>query len=118
MEDLILKICSDVIYLLVTIAVGFFIAFLKQKYGTETLKKVQYELETKKELASLAVKFAEQAYANLEGYEKYDKAVGWLTAQANKSGLKFTDDEIEGLIESALRTIKDSFGEEWANVTE
>jgi hypothetical protein len=33
-------------------------------------------------------------------------------------GLKTTDSEITGLIEYALRTLKDTFGEEWANVVE
>ena len=45
-----------------------------------------------------------------------DAADQWLVARLKERGLKTTDSEITGLIEYALRTLKDTFGEEWANV--
>jgi len=62
----------------------------------------------------LAVKFVEQAYKELKGIEKYQVAATWLAAQAAERGINITADEIQGLIEAALRAFKDQFGEEWA----
>lgn len=90
------------------------IELLRRKLGLENMKKVQAELETKEKLAILAVKFAAQAYWDLGGPQKYTHAAIWLTNQAQRIGLKFTPSELKGLIEAALRMIKDQFGEEWA----
>ena len=56
----------------------------------------------------------EQVYRDLHGPEKYEKAAEWLAARARKLGLELTPEEVKGLIEAALREIKDTFGEEWA----
>lgn len=116
MEDLFLSLVQNLFYLLGTIAVGFIIALLKEKYGVEALQRVQKELETKQELAYLAVKFVEQAYKDLDGKEKYTQAAVWLSNRIEEIGLEITEDEIKGLIESTLRHIKDELGEEWAEV--
>ncbi len=90
------------------------IELLRRKLGLEKMKKIQYELATKQELASLAVKFAEHAFTGLRGQEKFDQAAIWLAARAQERGLIVTPDEIQGLLEAALRMIKDEFGEQWA----
>jgi len=114
MKELILNLTYDVLVILITLAVAMFVSWLKKKLGVETIKRIQGELATKQELATLAVRFVEQVYKDLKGEEKYQKAAEWLVAQAEKAGLKLTTDEVKGLIEAALRQLKDAFGNEWA----
>lgn len=89
------------------------IELLRRKLGLEKLKRVQAELDTKKELATLAVKYVEQAYSDLHGPEKYKQAANWLADRSLERGISITMDEIQGLIESAIRMAKDEFGEHW-----
>jgi hypothetical protein len=65
-------------------------------------------------MAVLAVRFVEQVYVDLHGQEKYEKAAEWLSTRLLSKGLDVSAGEIKGLIEAALRELKDSFGEEWA----
>ena len=118
MEDKILQLAMDAIAILVPALLAIGLELLRRKLGVETLRKVQKELETKQDLAFIAVKFVEQAYQDYGGLEKFDVAEQWLVARLKERGLKTTDSEITGLIEYALRTLKDTFGEEWANVVE
>lgn len=117
MEELIMKILYDLIYFLIALIAAGVVAFLKQKFGTEKLKKFQSELAMKQDLALLAVKYAEQAYIEYKGEQKYNHAATWLSSRASFLKLKITDDEIKGLIEAALRSLKDEFGEQWASAT-
>lgn len=114
MKDTILTLAYDLIVILVPMLVGFLVELLRRKLGVEKMKRIQQELSTKQDLAVLAVRFVEQVYKDYNGPEKYNKAAEWLVAQLEKTGLKFTTDEVKGLIEAALREIKDNFGDEWA----
>lgn len=114
MEDLVLNVTYDLLLLLATVAAGLLVAWLKKRLGVEGVNKVNAELQAKQELATLAVRFVEQFYQNLHGEDKYQKAAEWLASRAGDMGLKITAEEIKGLIEAALRTFKDEFGEEWA----
>ena len=117
MEGMIVDLLYNVLVLLATIAAGLAVAWLKKRLGVEGLNRVKAELETKQELATLAVRFVEQVYRDYKGEEKYNKAAEWLSNRVAELGLKITPDEIKGLIEAALRTFKDEFGEEWAKKT-
>lgn len=113
-ENQIVQLGYDALAILIPALVALAMEYLRQRLGAEKLKKIQEELSTKQDLAVIAVKFAEQAYSELKGPEKYEKAAEWLVSQADKIGVKITSDEIKGLIEWALREIKDQLGEEWA----
>lgn len=112
----IVTIGNQAISILVPAICIMLVELLRRRLGLEKMKKVQAELETKQSLAILAVKFAAQAYRDLNGPQKYSQAAIWLTNQIQKLGMKVTPSELKGLIESALRMIKDEFGEEWAKV--
>lgn len=116
MEDKLLKLAYDALAILVPLLVATAAEYLRRRLGNERLERIKRELETKKELASTAVKFAEQAWRDLGGQTKYEAAAGWLAAEAQARGIKVTVTEIKGLIEAALREIKDYMGEEWAKV--
>lgn len=114
MNDQIVNLAYDVLAILLPVLAVILAEWLRRKLGVESLARIQRELETKKELAALAVKFVEQAYRDLKGEEKYQEAARWLATQAIDRGINITSDEIQGLIEAALRAFKDQFGEEWA----
>lgn len=100
---------------LLTLLVLFAAEYLRRKLGTERIEKIRHELETKKELAEAAVRFVEQVYIDQHGADKLMRAEAWLSGQARARGLKITAEEIDGLIHSALREIKDTYGNSWAD---
>ena len=114
-NEFIVEIVTTIFLSLVSIGTAVFIAYLRRKGWLET---IETELLAKQELAALAVRFAEQFYFDLDGPEKYIRASVWLSERLAEKGIKFSADEIRGLIEAALREIKDQFGNEWANEIE
>lgn len=114
MEDKIIQLSLEVLAILAPILAALIVELIRRKLGTEKLKQVKEELAAKQELALLAVRFVEQVYLDLHGAEKYQAAAEWLADRAVQNGLSLTADEIRGLIEAAVRQMKDSFGEEWA----
>lgn len=117
MEELVLRLAYDALAILITVAVALSIGWLKKRLGVEGLKKVQEELVAKQELTLLAVKAVEQLWGGiLHGEEKVQKATEIISQQAAKIGLTLSPEEIRTLVEWAVRTMKDEFGEEWAKV--
>ena len=114
MDELIVNLAYDILSILLPVLAVMLAEWLRRKIGVERLARIQQELETKQELSVLAVQFVEQAYRDLKGEEKYQAAARWLATQAIDRGINITADEIQGLIEAALRAFKDQFGEEWA----
>lgn len=114
MEKAVLDLLYNLLLVLVTLLAGYAVAWVRKKIGVEGMKRIEAELATKQELATLAVRFVEQTYKYLHGEAKFSKAAEWLIAQAGRIGLKLTEDEVKGLIEAALRELKDAFGNEWA----
>lgn len=117
MDNLIMIVIENILIILVTLAAGYAVAYLRKRLGVEGMLKIETELALKQELAQMAVRFVEQAFRDLKGKEKYAEAVVWLLSRAKGIGLSLTTEEVQGLIESALRTFKDEFGEEWASKT-
>jgi LL-H family phage holin len=105
----------DVLAVLIPALVGLLIEYLRRKLGAEKMKKIQDELLTKQQLAMIAIQLVEQFYKDIKGEDKYNKAAEWLSQRCKDYGLVVTAEEIKGLIESAIRTAKDTWGEDWAN---
>ena len=115
MGDTLNKVAVQILIYIAPILAGLLIEYIWRKIGTEKINKLQVELATKQDLASLAIKFVEQAYTDLKGPDKYNQAANWLAARAGEKSIKVTPDEIKGLIEAAVRMAKDEFGEQWAS---
>lgn len=113
MHDAILRVLYDIIAVLVPILVAYLVAWIEKRLGSEKVQKIIYELETKKELARIAVMFVQQAYKDLGGPEKYEKAAEWLSDMSEYMGLDLTPDEVKALIEAALKELKAELGEAW-----
>ena len=97
----------EVIWELIGVALVGIAGVVAQKLSKYLNRQEWFEaLLEKEELAGLAVAFAEQAYKEAMGPEKYKYAKEWLTAQLNRRGLDVQQAEIEGLIESAVSEFK------------
>ncbi len=113
MESTYLNYLQELFYLLITIGIGFLIAYIKKCIGTEGVNKINLELESKKELAETAVLFVQQFYKAYDGNEKYIEASKYLSDRLTEKGFKVSDDEIRALIESALKQCKLVFEDKW-----
>lgn len=118
MKELLMPLIQQVLLVLVTVGVGFVIALLQKKFGIEKMKKFQIELESKKTLVSIAIKFIQQAYEDLDGEEKLELAMDWISEEFAKKGMNVSDEEIEGLIESTLKELKLQFKDSWKKAVE
>ncbi len=116
MSEQFVSLAYDILALLLPVLAAGLVELIRRKLGVEKMQRIQKELETKQELAALAVRFAEQFYNDLHGEDKYQKAAEWLSTRAGELGLKVAPGEVKGLIEAALRAFKDEFGEEWAKI--
>ena len=114
MNDILVRLAYDAFLILLPVLAAMLVEWLRRRLGLEKMQRIQKELETKQELAGLAVRLVEQSYQDLKGEEKYNQAADWLVTQAQQRGINITADEVKGLIEAAIRTAKDIFGEEWA----
>ncbi|WP_207545233.1 phage holin, LLH family [Desulfoscipio geothermicus] len=109
---------QSIMYLVISAAVAIAAEYLRRRLGVERLKQIQKELILKQDLAVVAVKYAEQAWRNLDGESKYEGASEWLAEALEARGIHAEPEDIRALIEWALREIKDQLGEEWAKVSE
>jgi len=108
MNSVISSISLDVLAILIPALVGWLIAYVNKKIGTENAKKVEIQIATKKGIVWDAVNFVEQAYKDLDGPGKFAKAEAWLISEAKTVGITLTTDTIKGLIESTVKTMKDT----------
>lgn len=115
LKTLVISLAHDALLVLLPILAAMVAEWLRRKLGVERLRKVQKELETKQDLAALAVQFAEQALRDYKGEEKFDAAADWMVDRLADKGIKVSTAEITGLVEAALRAFKDEFGEQWAS---
>lgn len=118
MNEQFVSLAYDLLSILLPLLVLGLVELIRRRLGTERMRKIQKELDTKQDLALLAVRFTEQAYRDAGGPQKYNQAANWLAKRAQDRGIKITEDEVQGLIEAALRMIKDEFGEQWASAVE
>jgi tyrosyl-tRNA synthetase len=120
MNQEIMDMLLNVIYSLIIVGMGALgtltFSFLKEKVGIEKLERIKQELENKQKLAKIAVLFIQQVYKDYNGEDKYNKAVEALVSLAVQNKIKLNENEIKLLIESALKSFKNEFGEQWKNV--
>ena len=104
--DLIQQVLLIVITAVVPILTGVVINYLRKKGILETLQE-------KRQLVEKGVEFAEQAYFDLNGEAKYDKAVEWITERFKDAKINFTETEVKGLIEAAVFEMKNTWQVEY-----
>lgn len=99
---------QDVLLNLLIVVVGLATTFIGQK-GTAYLKRkgVLAQLESKKNYVAIVVSAVQQVYAESKGDAKLQEAKVQLIDLFNKNGIKFSEDELDLLIESAVKGMKD-----------
>ncbi len=107
------QVAYDVLAVLLPVVALALAEWIRRLIGNERLARIKQELEAKQELAGIAVSFVQQVYKDLDGNDKLLKAIFWLEEMLGDRGIKFSEEELRGLIESSLRAFKDVFGEEW-----
>ena len=118
MQEFLFQSLEGLFLFLITLVAAFLVQWLRRCLGVEGMKRIELELKSKQQLAAMAVRFVEQFYRDLNGTTKYNEAAMWLSERLKELGFKISDEEIRGLIESALRSFKDEFGEQWAGEIE
>lgn len=65
--------------------------------------------DTKRTIAKQTVQYVQQVYQTLNGPEKLNKAINTFVELLNEKGIKVTEVETRVLIESAVKSFKDSW---------
>lgn len=100
MDERLFQIILALIPVLGAIITGFIVPFIKEKIGTERLAKYEY-------WASQAVKAAEMLWRESgSGADKKQYVVGFLNEMFNKNKVVITEQQIEILVESAVKQMK------------
>ena len=106
MEEIMLNLVSEILYLILTIAVFFTIRYIRRRTSDEEMEAVRAIVED-------GVLFVQQAYRHLDGEDKYNMAVLSITSILKQKGIKIKDDELKMLIESILKRLKGEWGDLW-----
>ena len=100
MDERILQIILALIPILGAIITGVSIRFINEKIGEEKLAKYEY-------WASMAVKCAEMLFKEQGmGETKKEYVVNFLNEMFNKNKVVITSEQIEVLVESAVKELK------------
>ena len=100
MDEKIFQIILASIPVFGAIITGFIIPFIKEKIGAEELAKYEY-------WASMAVKCAEMLFKEQGmGGTKKEYVVNFLNEMFNKNKTVITSEQIEVLVESAVKELK------------
>lgn len=103
----------NIIYIFALVFSYFLILFLKKKIGIENLKKIEAEIYTNQELAKQVVLYVQKYFKDADSQTKYKEAFIALSNMLDKRGIVLSEDEVQILIESALKILKKEFGNEW-----
>lgn len=101
-EELILYVAG---FMLVSIG-GYIIRLLKKKGVIAKLKQQDI-------LVKIAVQSVQQSYKNLKGEQKLSIAKKQIVQMANVHGIKIKEDQIDYVVNSAVKELKKDFGEAW-----
>ena len=90
------------------VVIGLVATFVGQKgYSYLNNKGILKEIEAKQKYVNIVVNAIQQTYKEANGEEKLGEAKTQLVDFFNANGIKFTDIELNTLIESAVKGVKD-----------
>ena len=93
---------------LLVVIIGLVATFVGQKgYSYLNNKGILKEIEAKQKYVNIVVNAIQQTYKEANGEEKLGEAKTQLVDFFNANGIKFTDIELNSLIESAVKGVKD-----------
>ena len=93
---------------LLVVVIGLVATFVGQKgYSYLSNKGILKEIEAKQKYVNIVVNAIQQTYKEANGEEKLGEAKTQLVDFFNANGIKFTDVELNSLIEVAVKGVKD-----------
>ena len=93
---------------LLVVVIGLVATFVGQKgYSYLSNKGILKEIEAKQKYVNIVVNAIQQTYKEANGEEKLGEAKTQLVDFFNANGIKFTDVELNSLIEAAVKGVKD-----------
>ena len=93
---------------LLVVVIGLVATFVGQKgYSYLNNKGILKEIEAKQKYVNIVVNAIQQTYKEANGQEKLGEAKTQLVDFFNANGIKFTDVELNSLIEAAVKGVKD-----------
>lgn len=95
MEEYIVEILGSILVALAGY-IGIAIKSLIKRYINDN---------TKRSIASAVVSAVEQIFTDIHGEEKFDEAKNRIVKILNTKGIKITDDELDVLVEDAVRAM-------------
>lgn len=102
MDENLFKILLGVISIALTVLTGIVIPYIKEKIGNEKFAKYEY-------WANQAVRAAEMIFAEQGmGETKKEYVVAFLNEMFNKNRTIITEEQLNILVEAAVRTMKSS----------
>lgn len=100
MDEVLFKIILALLSILCTVLTGVVVPYIKEKIGNEKLAK--YE-----EWATLAVQCAEMIFKEQGmGADKKEYVINFLNKMFNENKIVITEEQLEILIESAVKQMK------------
>ena len=98
---------------LVIVVIGVFMGIVTQKTASFLNSKgFIVKLENNKELAKIVVNAVQQTYKELNGAEKLNAAKSEFIRLANEKGIKVSENEMNLLIESTVKEMKEAVEKE------
>lgn len=116
MEQIILSLLEQLISLFIVVGLGLLSAYLHKKLGIEKLKEVKSTIENKQQIVDLAVLFAQEAFKNLEGEDKFREVYVYASKKFKELGLNISGNELEVLIDSSVKRFRKEFGKSWKEI--
>lgn len=90
------------------VVIGLVATFVGQKgYSYLNNKGILKEIEAKQKYVNIVVNAIQQTYKEANGEEKLGEAKTQLVDFFNANGIKFTDVELNSLIEASVKGVKD-----------
>lgn len=100
-KEFIAQYGMEILQIIITGMIGFIGIAIKSVF------KNQSDEKTKEKVVKTVVAAIDQMYSDLTGTEKYEKAVESITEMLNEKGISATELEVQMLIESCVKEMKD-----------
>ena len=98
---------------LISLAVAGFIPLLIRLIGVAKAQKINHNLAATQGFAENVVLAIQQQLEGADTQEKYNKAEEWLSGILTAHKIPFTAEELNVLIESSIKTLKNDFADKW-----
>jgi hypothetical protein len=115
MSQIYIKLLFSAITAGVLCLIGGLFAGVNHFIGTQKTAKIINTLQTKSQLATEAVLFAEDVFAEFDGPAKLGSAKLNLIGRLNGCGVPVTEEEADTLLRAAYQTAKNDFAAQTSN---